>query len=89
MNIIQKVKELNLPDGTFAVVGSGTMEALDIRNTNDIDLVVSPEVYAELKQKKIHIIKGVDHSFRIGNNFDEAALREIKQIFDKWIKSFK
>lgn len=40
-------------------------------------------------EKEIHIIKGVDHNFRREGKLDEAALEEIKQIFDKWIKSLE
>ena len=38
-------------------------------------------------EKEIHIIKGVDHNFRSNGELNEAALKEIKQIFDKWIKT--
>lgn len=46
-------------------------------------------LYEKLPGKKeIHIIKGVDHNFRSNGELNEAALKEIKNIFDKWIKSF-
>lgn len=51
MDIVRKVKKLNLPGGSYVVVGSGTMEVLGIRETRDIDLVVSPEIYEKLKQE--------------------------------------
>ena len=38
-------------------------------------------------RKEIHIIKGVDHNFRSGGELNESALREIKDIFAKWIKT--
>ena len=44
--------------------------------------------YKKLPDKKeIHIIKGVDHNFRSGGKLNESALKEIKDIFNKWIKS--
>ena len=50
MDIIKKVKELNLPEGSYIVEGSGVMAGLRIREARDIDLVVSPEVYVRLKE---------------------------------------
>lgn len=48
--IISKVKELNLPEGSFLVFGSGPLAEAGIREAQDIDLLVSPEIYAELKK---------------------------------------
>jgi hypothetical protein len=54
LNITQKLKELNLPDGSFVVVGSGILAALGLRDTDDIDLVVSPEIYEKFKADGWH-----------------------------------
>ena len=58
------------------------------------DINTPPEhhqlLYEKLPGKReIHIIKGVDHDFRSNGELSEAALKEIKQIFDKWIKSLE
>jgi len=50
MNIIQKIKELNLPNDQYVVIGSGTMSALGIREANDIDMSVTEELFSKLKQ---------------------------------------
>ncbi len=76
MNIIQKVKELDLPDGSFVVVGSGTMAAFGIREPNDLDLVVSPEVYEKLKQE------GWEQKFRYGTSFLGKNVYEIWLMWD-------
>lgn len=47
--IIQKVKELNLPKGEYLVFGSAPICMRRIRNCEDIDLFVSPRIYRELK----------------------------------------
>ena len=57
------------------------------------DINTPPEhhrlLYEKLPGKKeIHIIKGVNHDFRSNGELNEAALKEVKEIFDKWIKSF-
>ena len=49
MAITSRIKALGLPDGQFVVIGSGVMDALGLREANDIDLVVSPELFARLK----------------------------------------
>jgi len=50
MNIIQKIKELNLPNDQYVVIGSGTMSALGIREANDIDMSVTEELFDKLKE---------------------------------------
>ena len=48
--IIQKIKALNLPKNSYIVFGSCPLAAVGIREANDIDLLVSEEVFAELKE---------------------------------------
>ncbi len=50
MNIIQKIKELNLPNDQYVVIGSGTMDVLGIREAQDIDISVTEELFDKLKQ---------------------------------------
>jgi len=50
MNIIKIIKDAKLPDGEYIVVGSGVMNALGIRDAEDIDLVISANLYQQLKQ---------------------------------------
>ena len=45
MNFKEKIAELNLQAGSYIVVGSGILGALGIRESNDIDLVVTNEMY--------------------------------------------
>ena len=39
----QEILNLNLPKDSFIVVGSGILDALGIRDSNDIDMIVSQE----------------------------------------------
>lgn len=48
MDIISKVKALNLPDRQYIVFGSGPLAVYGIRDTGDIDLFVSSELYQKL-----------------------------------------
>lgn len=50
MNIIKKVKELNFPFGEYVIVGGGILEALGLRNTNDIDVAVMPNLLKKLRE---------------------------------------
>lgn len=47
--MIETIKQLNLPTGEFVVVGSGLLDALDLRTSDDVDLVVSEDLYNRLK----------------------------------------
>ncbi len=49
MNFKERIAELDLPKDSYVVVGSGILGALDIRASNDIDLVVTEEVYRYIK----------------------------------------
>ncbi len=57
--IINKVKELNLPPGSYVVFGSCPLAIAGIREAKDIDLLVSNGVYEKLNQSgwKV-VIKG-------------------------------
>lgn len=48
-DLILKIKELKLPKGEYIVSGSGILDVLTIRKANDIDLLVSPELFEYLK----------------------------------------
>lgn len=51
MHSIQEVKKLDLPIGAYVVIGSGIMSALGIRESEDIDLLVTERVFEELKKR--------------------------------------
>ena len=47
----QKLSDLGLDVSNSIVIGSGIMEALGIRKSNDIDLVVTGKMYRSLKEE--------------------------------------
>lgn len=49
MNIPKLVKEQGFPAGEFIVVASGILNALGIRDSDDIDLVITQSLYDKLK----------------------------------------
>ncbi len=48
--IIGKVKALHLPEGSYVVFGSCPLAIAGIREANDIDLLVSKETLAKLRE---------------------------------------
>lgn len=51
IEIIKKVKALGFPRGSFVVFGSGPLALAGIREANDIDMLITPELYAKLERK--------------------------------------
>lgn len=49
--IVTEVLALELPLGQYVVIGSGTLSAYGIRKHNDIDLLVTEELYTTLKAR--------------------------------------
>jgi hypothetical protein len=45
----EKVKELGLPSGSYAIFGSGPMAVRGLRECGDIDLIVTDELFEEYK----------------------------------------
>jgi hypothetical protein len=81
MNIIEQIKGLGLPLGKYAVFGSGPMAIYGIRESSDIDLVLTIDLYEELLQSgwkeegngaKRHVIKGDIEAF---DNWDFGDYR--------------
>ncbi len=49
--LFQKVKELHLPVGKYALFGSAPLAIRGIRECRDIDMIVSEDVWEEYKRK--------------------------------------
>lgn len=50
MNIVDNVKNLNLPLGQYVIISSGILDALGIRSANDIDITVLPYLHRKLRE---------------------------------------
>jgi len=48
---VDMVKRLDLPANSYVVIGGGVMEALGLRETNDVDLVVTKRTYDHFRAK--------------------------------------
>ncbi|MDX1536012.1 MAG: hypothetical protein R3346_04605 [Candidatus Spechtbacterales bacterium] len=49
MDIIDKAKKLNLPRGKYAIFGSGPMTIYKIRDSRDVDIIVTKDLYSIIK----------------------------------------
>ena len=49
--LFQRVKDLNLPEGEYAIFGSGPMGIRNLREMHDIDIIVSDKLFDEYAKK--------------------------------------
>lgn len=79
----QKILELKLPSNQFIVVGSGVMAALGIRESDDIDLIVSQAIFDNLDSLGWERDTWVDQTvlksgpFDIGRTWDGKTVDEL------------
>lgn len=50
MKVVEEMKKLKFPQGQYVIVGSGPLVVRGIRETNDIDIVVSPKLFEKCKK---------------------------------------
>lgn len=50
-NIFDRIKRLNLPDGQYAVFGSALLDVWGLRQAVDLDIIVTPQLYKQLKSE--------------------------------------
>jgi hypothetical protein len=65
MNFAKELKKLDLPVGSFMIVGSGLLDVLGIRASHDIDVVISKESFDILKQRGWEIVVREDGTEKI------------------------
>jgi hypothetical protein len=74
--IIDAVKTLGLPEGEYAVFGSALLEVYGIRDSSDIDFIVTKELYNQLASTpdwKPFKYENGDQALKYqGKNFDVA-----------------
>lgn len=51
MTIFERIKRLKLPQGQYAVFGSALLEVWGLRKAADLDIIVTPELFEDLKKK--------------------------------------
>ena len=76
VNFNDQIQRLNLNSNEFIIMGSGILQALNIRNSNDIDLVVPINTFEKLKKHPSLKLKCRD-------NYDSLYGEDI-EIFTSW-----
>ena len=51
IDIYQEIEQLDLPPGEYVVLGSGVLGALGIRDIADVDLLVRPRLFDQLRER--------------------------------------
>lgn len=84
MDIFQKIKELDLPDGSYVIVGGGVLVALGLLGWDeDVDISVRPDLFEKFKaagwqqeewKGKPVLKQGV---YDIGTGFGDWSLEEL------------
>ncbi len=74
MHHLDQLKKINLPLGQYAIFGSGPLAIRGIRQADDIDLIVKPEIWQIL-------ISIYDNCFKASNN--SICIGDI-EIFPVW-----
>lgn len=65
--LFQRVKDLNLPMGEYAIFGSGPMGARGIREMNDVDIIVTHKLWDEFVNRAGWESKEIDGLHRLKN----------------------
>ena len=60
--LLQKLKELNLPEGEFAIFGSGPACIRGLREIGDLDIIVTENLFNSLKNKSNINVLGKESS---------------------------
>lgn len=76
MDIVAKVKELDLPYGQYVVFGSGPLAVHGIRETRDVDLFVTTELYSQLKDQGWE-----EKEWELGGTY---LSKDIYEVDDSW-----
>lgn len=49
--IFKRIEKFNLPTGQYAVFGSALLDVWGLRDANDLDIIVTPELFEQLKNE--------------------------------------
>jgi hypothetical protein len=75
-SVLKELTELNFPKGSYMVMGSGVLDVLGIRKAADVDLVVSNELYNQLKE--------LGWQERTASNGTTGIEQGVVQAYNKW-----
>jgi hypothetical protein len=68
--VLSELRSLALPKDDYIVVGSGILDALGIRRSNDIDIVTPSDVFEELRRQGWESVSHLDRESLNYGNFE-------------------
>ena len=74
--IISKVKGLNLTENSYVVYGSCPLAVAGIREAQDVDMLVSKELFSELREKGWEEL--------VKNSNDKPLTHDVFEAHDSW-----
>jgi len=78
--LFQKVKELNLPIGEYALFGSAPMGVRGLRECHDIDIIVTEKLWNDYKNKSEWKLIEI----REDNNYFEGLRNDDIELWRDW-----
>lgn len=84
--IINSIKQLNLPSNDYIVIGSGILDALGLRQSGDIDLLISPYLYQQLKDLGWQEESNKGHTILTNGQDVEAWTDWDGQDYNAWLE---
>ena len=78
--LFQKVKELNLPIGEYALFGSAPMGVRGLRECHDIDIIVTEKLWNDYKNKSEWKLMEI----REDNNYFEGLRNDDIELWKDW-----
>ena len=64
--LLKSLDKLNLPQGSFVITGSGPIGIRDIREIDDLDVIVRKEIFDKLKHEHNYDGKNIDGHLELG-----------------------
>lgn len=77
---LDRLKNLNLPKGKYAIFGSGPLGVKNIRDTRDLDIIVDEELFNEYKDMPSWEFK----SFEKNGHYVEMIENNGIEFYKKW-----
>jgi hypothetical protein len=77
---LKRIREMNLPIGKYAIFGSGPIAIRNLRDSRDIDLIVTKDIFKEyLNKSGWKVIK-----FKRDSRHVEMLEKEDIELYSKW-----
>ena len=82
MDILERVKSLGLPDKQFVVMGSAILELKGIRQANDLDIMLTKDLFWKLKDDPTW--RYVHKHGRLGDEIDLLEREGVQLYLSVW-----